>query len=101
MGLRTWDKPAAACLASRVPVRDRGIRRDPRTRRACRSSIASTRFAQLRVRHYDDTARIEVDLDDLPRVIDHRDEIVDATKRAGYRYVTVDLEGFRSGNLNG
>jgi len=58
-------------------------------------------FRQLRVRHYDETARIELDLADLPAAVERRAEIVDAVRRAGYRYVTLDLEGFRSGNLNG
>jgi uncharacterized protein len=56
---------------------------------------------QLRVRHYGDTARIEVDVADLPAVLDQRAAVVAAVRAAGYRYVTVDLEGFRSGNLNG
>jgi uncharacterized protein len=57
-------------------------------------------FAQCRVRHYDDSARIEVDLDELPRVLAAREQVVEAVRAAGYRYVTLDLEGFRSGNLN-
>ena len=58
-------------------------------------------FDQVRVRHYDDTARIEVEVADLARVLDCRDAVVAAVKSSGYRYVTLDLEGFRSGNLNG
>ena len=58
-------------------------------------------FAQVRVRHYGDTARIEVDADALAKAVEQRVAIVDAVKAAGYRYVTLDLEGFRSGNLNG
>jgi uncharacterized protein len=54
----------------------------------------------LRVRHYDDVARLEVDVDALAAVIAQRDAVVQAVKSAGYRYVTLDLEGFRSGNLN-
>jgi len=54
----------------------------------------------LRVRHYDDLARIEVDLAELPAMVDRREEVVRAVRAAGYRYVTLDLEGFRSGNLN-
>jgi uncharacterized protein len=101
MGLRTWDKPAAACLASRVPYgTEVSVEILGRVERA-EAALHRLGFAQLRVRHYDQTARIEVDLADLPRVIEQRDAIVESTKRAGYRYVTVDLEGFRSGNLNG
>jgi len=100
MGLRTWDKPAAACLASRVPYGTEvtlGIL--SRVERA-ESALHSLGFRQCRVRHYDDTARVEVDADDLAAVIEHRAEIVAAVRGVGYRYVTLDLEGFRSGNLN-
>lgn len=101
MGLRTWDKPAAACLASRIPYGTQvSVEILGRVDRA-EAALHRLGFAQVRVRHYDDTARIEVDLEDLPRVVDARDQIVDAVHKAGYRYVTVDLEGFRSGNLNG
>jgi len=57
-------------------------------------------FAELRVRHYGDTARIEVPLDRLPDVVVRRQAVVEAVKASGYSYVTLDLEGFRSGNLN-
>ncbi len=57
-------------------------------------------FSELRVRHYGDTARIEVPLDRLPDVVGRREQVVAATKAAGFTYVTLDLEGFRSGNLN-
>jgi len=57
-------------------------------------------FAELRVRHYGDTARIEVPLDRLSDVIVRRQDVVEAVKASGYSYVTLDLEGFRSGNLN-
>ena len=99
-GLRTWDKPAAACLASRVPYGTAvsvGIL--SRVDRA-EAALHALGIRQLRVRHYDDTARIEVDLADLPSVLAQREAVVAAVKGAGYRYVTLDLEGFRSGNLN-
>ncbi|MEI7992606.1 MAG: ATP-dependent sacrificial sulfur transferase LarE, partial [Actinomycetota bacterium] len=101
LGLRTWDKPAAACLASRIPY---GTPVSLTTLTQVDRAEASLRrlgFRQLRVRHYDETARIELDLADLPAAVERRAEIVDAVRRAGYRYVTLDLEGFRSGNLNG
>ncbi len=100
LGLRTWDKPAAACLASRVPygteVTVSVLRRVDRAEAA----LHRLGFPQVRVRHYVDTARIEVDLERLHEVIARRTEVVDAVLGAGYRYVTLDLEGFRSGNLN-
>ena len=100
MGLRTWDKPAAACLASRVPygtpVTVEILSRVDRAEAAVRS----LGFRQVRVRHYGETARIEVDEAELARAISARQSIVESIKAAGYRYVTLDLEGFRSGNLN-
>ncbi|MGD0391717.1 MAG: ATP-dependent sacrificial sulfur transferase LarE, partial [Acidimicrobiales bacterium] len=100
LGLRTWDKPAAACLASRVPY---GIPVTLGTLRSvadAESQLRSMGFGQLRVRHYGDTARIEVPAEDLAVVVARREEVTRALHRAGYRYVTLDLDGFRSGNLN-
>lgn len=100
MGLRTWDKPAAACLASRIPYGTQvSVEILGRVERA-EAALRRLGFVQVRVRHYDDTARIEVEVEDLPRVLAARPAIVAAVRGAGYRYVTVDLEGFRSGNLN-
>ncbi len=101
LGLRTWDKPAAACLASRVPYgTEVSVEILGRVDRA-EAALHRLGFAQVRVRHYDDTARIEVELDQLPRVLAEREAIVATVLGVGYRYVTVDLEGFRTGNLNG
>ena len=101
LGLRTWDKPAAACLASRVPY---GIPVTLGTLRSvadAESELRALGFRQLRVRHYGDTARIEVPAEDLAAVVARREEVSRAVHGAGYRYVTLDLDGFRSGNLNG
>ena len=100
MGLRTWDKPAAACLASRIPygtpvtveVLDRVGRAEGRLRRLG--------FGEVRVRHYGDTARLEVPLQRLTDVVALRAEVVEAVSSVGYARVTLDLEGLRSGNLN-
>lgn len=100
LGLRTWDKPAAACLASRVPygttVTFSVLSRVERAEAALRE----LGFIELRVRHYDDTARLEVPVSELAQVLDRREAVVDAVRSIGYRYVTLDLEGLRSGNLN-
>jgi uncharacterized protein len=99
LGLRTWDKPANACLSSRLP------QGTPVTlgllSQVARAEAALRRlgFAELRVRHYGDACRIELSTDELPAALAAREEIVTALKAAGYRYVTLDLEGFRSGNL--
>jgi uncharacterized protein len=101
LGLRTWDKPAMACLASRVPYGTQvSVGLLSQVDRA-ESALRRLGLRQLRVRHYDDTARLEVPLDDLALVMARRDEVVHAVRAQGYRYVTLDLEGFRSGNLNG
>jgi uncharacterized protein len=101
LGLRTWDKPAAACLASRVPYgTEVTVAVLSRVERA-EAVLRDLGFTQVRVRHYGDTARIEVDVEDLARVVAAREAIVAGVRAAGYRYVTLDLEGFRSGNLNG
>ena len=100
LGLRTWDKPAAACLASRVPygtpvtveVLDRVGRAESRLR--------GLGFGEVRVRHYGDTARLEVPLERLTDVVALRAEVVEAVSSVGYGRVTLDLEGLRSGNLN-
>src|SRR5262249_35187441 len=99
-GLRTWDKPAAACLASRVPYGTAVTIGVLSSVADAESGLRALGFHQLRVRHYGDLARIELEVSELARAVENRAEIVAAVRRAGYRYVTLDLEGFRSGNLN-
>jgi uncharacterized protein len=100
LGLRTWDKPAAACLASRVPYGTSvSVSVLSRIERA-EAALHALGFGELRVRHYEDTARIEVPVDQFMTVVEHRAEVVEAVLGAGYGYVTLDLEGLRSGNLN-
>jgi uncharacterized protein len=100
LGLRTWDKPAAACLASRIPygteVTVAVLSRVERVEEA----LHRMGLAQVRVRHYEQTCRIEVDLEEIAALIAVREQVVAVAKAAGYQYVTLDLEGFRSGNLN-
>jgi uncharacterized protein len=100
LGLRTWDKPAAACLASRVPYGTPVTLGVLREVAAAESGLRALGFRQLRVRHYGDLARLEVPVAELPAAVARRDEVIAAVQAAGYRYVTLDLEGFRSGNLN-
>ena len=100
LGLRTWDKPAAACLASRVPYGTPVTLGTLTTVSAAESALRALGFRQLRVRHYGDLARVELDDADLGAAVERRAEVVAAVRGAGYRYVTLDLEGFRSGNLN-
>jgi uncharacterized protein len=100
LGLRTADKPAAACLASRVPYGTPVTLGVLREVEAAERGLRALGFGELRVRHLRDTARIEVPLERLADVVALREAVVDAVLAAGYRYVTLDLEGLRSGNLN-
>jgi uncharacterized protein len=100
LGLRTWDKPAAACLASRVPYGTPVTFTTLDAVARAESGLRALGFRQLRVRHYGDTARIEVPAADLAEVVARREAVSAAVHAAGYRYVTLDLDGFRSGNLN-
>ncbi|MGH9270886.1 MAG: ATP-dependent sacrificial sulfur transferase LarE [Ilumatobacteraceae bacterium] len=100
LGLRTWDKPAAACLASRIPYGTEVTVPLLSMVDRAESALRALGITQVRVRHYGDTARIEVELADLPRMVETRAAVVAAVRAVGYRYVTLDLEGFRSGNLN-
>jgi pyridinium-3,5-biscarboxylic acid mononucleotide sulfurtransferase len=101
-GLPTWDKPASPCLSSRIP-------HGTPVQLAALTSInegeqylRSLGIRQVRVRHHDKIARIEVDVADLANLVDaeRRDGIVRKFKSLGYTYVTVDLAGYRTGSLN-
>lgn len=100
LGLQTWDKPAAACLASRVPHGTPVSLGVLGRVAAAESALRALGFGALRVRHYGELARIELPIEDLDRAIHARHEIIAGVRSAGYRYVTLDLEGLRSGNLS-
>lgn len=102
LGLRTWDKPQLACLSSRFPY---GTKITPdRLRRVddFEDGLRALGFRQLRVRFHDTIARLEIDADELSRVVAPgvREAIVALGKRLGFSYVALDLAGFRSGSLN-
>jgi len=100
LGLRTWDKPAAACLASRVPYGTEVTVSVLSVVDRAEAALRAMGFHDLRIRHYGDTARIEVPVERLGDVLERREEVVGAIRAVGYGYVTLDLEGLRSGNLN-
>lgn len=100
LGLRTWDKPAAACLASRIPHGTPVTVERLGKVAAAESALRTLGFGQVRVRHYDDLARIELEEAELAEALERRAEVVAAVRKVGYRFVTLDLEGFRSGSLN-
>ena len=97
MGLPVWDKPAMACLSSRVPT---GTPITPELLRqieAAEDVLVRLGFRQFRVRHHGDVARIELPRDAFGRAIEHHRPLVEGLRAAGYRHVTLDLAGFRGG----
>jgi len=100
LGLRNAEKPQAACLSSRVPYGfEISIPVLSQIEQA-EKLLKQLGFGQLRVRHHDTVARIEVPPEEFPRVLEHRIAIEEGLTALGYRYVTLDLKGFRSGSLN-
>jgi len=99
-GLPTWDKPAMACLSSRIPYGTPVTVEALDQVGAAEAFLRSLGFRQLRVRHHGDVARIEVEPEVLAAVLEHRERIVRRLKNLGYKYVTLDLAGFRSGSMN-
>lgn len=100
LGLPNWDKPAAACLASRVPY---GTSVTPKLLsqiERAEAALFDLGFRDLRVRHHGDVARLEVPESDLLRALQQRDAITTALRATGYIYVTLDLVGLRSGSMN-
>lgn len=102
LGLPTWDKPSFACLASRFPYNTNISREALQQVDAAEEFLYQLGFRQLRVRHYGDTARIEVEPQDIPRLAEAevRVQVVRRLRELGYRYVTLDLVGYRSGSMN-
>jgi|DewCreStandDraft_5_1066085.scaffolds.fasta_scaffold02849_12 uncharacterized protein len=102
LGLPTWDKPSFACLASRFPYNTNISREALQQVDAAEEFLYRLGFRQLRVRHYGDTARIEVEPQDIPRLAEAetRAQVVRRLRELGYRHVTLDLVGYRSGSMN-
>lgn len=102
MGLSVWDKPAAACLSSRIPFGTHVTRERLSQIGGFEADLRGLGFRQVRVRWHDNLARIELSVSELTRAADPsvRDQIVEAGKRHGFRYVTLDLGGYRMGSHN-
>lgn len=101
LGMPVWDKPAMACLSSRVP---HGTAITPELLRQIEGAedvLVELGFRQFRVRHHNEIARIELPAEDMAIAIAHHAQIAAGVKAAGYRFVTLDLAGFRTGSLNG
>ncbi len=99
-GLPTWDKPAMACLSSRIPYGTPVTVGALDQIGAAEAFLRQLGLRQLRVRHHNDVARIEVEPDDVALVVEHRDRIVTRFKNLGYKYIALDLAGFRTGSMN-
>jgi uncharacterized protein len=102
LGLPTWDKPSFACLSSRFQYGDRITAEKLRQIDAAEAFLRGLGFREFRVRHHDRLARIELGSEDMARLWqgDHRPAIVARFRELGYLYVTLDLQGFRSGSAN-
>ncbi len=99
-GLATWDKPAMACLASRIPYGTPVTVETLGRIGEAEAYLRSLGLRQLRLRHHGDVARIETDQAGLELLIARRVDVVERLKALGYLYVTLDLAGYRSGSLN-
>ncbi len=100
LDLPVWDKPASPCLASRVPT---GVAIVPQLLSRIEKAedvLVRLGFTDFRVRHHGDVARIELPIHQFPHAMLHRDEIVAGVQAAGYRFVSLDLGGLRSGSLH-
>jgi uncharacterized protein len=100
VGLAVWDKPASACLSSRIPYGTEVTRERLAQIGGLEAELRRLGLRQLRVRYHEKLARIEVARDELPAAFEVRDAIVEAGKRFGFAYVTLDLQGYRTGSHN-
>jgi len=102
LGLKTWNRPSSPCLSSRIPYGRRvTVEALARVERA-EEFIISLGIPEVRVRDYGDSARIEVREEDMPLLLDpaNRRLVADRLRSLGYSFVSMDLEGYRSGNMN-
>ena len=102
LGLTNAGKPASPCLASRIPYGTTITRENLSQVERAEALLRELGFAELRVRHHGETARIELALSELPRLAwtEVRERVVEGVRALGFRWVTLDLDGLRSGNLN-
>jgi uncharacterized protein len=101
-GLPTWDEPASACLSSRIPYFSEVTDEKLRAIEQAEDAVRRLGFRVIRVRHHGDVARLEVAREELPRLLEpEMSAAVDAAiRRIGFKYVAVDLRGYRLGSLN-
>ncbi|HSQ19649.1 MAG TPA: ATP-dependent sacrificial sulfur transferase LarE [Blastocatellia bacterium] len=101
-GLPTWDEPASACLASRIPYGQVVTIEKVSMVDKAETALKQLGFRQVRVRHHGDVARIEVAAEEMPRALnpEKMSQMSAALKALGFKYVTLDLDGYRTGSLN-
>lgn len=100
VGLRVWDKPAAACLSSRIPYGTAVTPGRLRQIDSAESAVRALGLRQVRVRYHGELARVEVAQDEIERAFSLRREIAAACRAAGFAFATLDLEGYRVGSHN-
>jgi uncharacterized protein len=100
LGLPTAEKPAMACLASRMPYGSTITIEKLKQVEQAEEFLCTLGLSQVRVRTYDGTARIEVPPEEMARVFEHREAVIAHLKKLGFKYVTLDLAGYRSGSMN-
>lgn len=100
MNLDTWDKPAFACLASRFPYGTEITKEKLDRIDKAENVLRNLGLKQLRVRYHDKIAKIEVNKKDIRLLLKHSEEVIKELKKLGFTYITLDLEGYRTGSLN-
>lgn len=100
LGLDIWDKPAAACLSSRIPYGTAVTTDLLRRIEAAEAYVRSLGFRELRVRHHGDIARVEVPVSEFSQAMSKHDQLTGGLKALGWLYITLDLEGLRTGSMN-
>ncbi|ABB13670.1 ATP-dependent sacrificial sulfur transferase LarE [Carboxydothermus hydrogenoformans] len=100
MGLPTWNKPSFACLSSRFPYGTKITKEKLNQVDRGENFLRALGFQQIRLRHHGEIARIEIKREQFPLLIEKAQEIVEKLKDCGFTYVTLDLEGYRTGSMN-
>jgi len=100
LGLSVWNKPSMPCTSSRVPHGTPIVPGLLKQIEAAEGALLAMGFRELRVRHHGEVARIELPAGEMERALEKREEITAAVKKAGYKFVALDLTGFKSGALH-
>ncbi|HEY4695545.1 MAG TPA: ATP-dependent sacrificial sulfur transferase LarE [Candidatus Hydromicrobium sp.] len=102
LNLSTWNKPALACLSSRFPYGEKISKSKLRKIEKAENFLYSLGFRQIRVRYHHPIARIEIEKEEIPRMLQHniREKIIKRLKKMEFEYITLDLEGYRTGSMD-